>query len=229
TDVAKKASSVVLTEETLEGIINLIEIGRMIYQRINIWILNKIIRTLKRVLYIVLAFMIFGVYIVSEINIILLLFLSDYVTLSLSTDHVNPSQKPESGKVNKIVKVGIILGIFIVAEGIIILFIGDYLFNIFQDQNHVYTFTFVFLVYSGYFTILSVREKGYFWESRPSRFLSIALIFNSFFVFFISIFGLFGLSPIPVTEILIILLFCFCLCLIINDFIKRVFVNKLKE
>ncbi len=229
TDVAKKASSVVLTEETLEGIIDLIKIGRRIYQRINIWILNKIIRTFKRVLFIILAFMIFSVYIVSALNMIILLFLSDYVTLSLSTDQVSYSQKPESGKINKLIKVGIILGFFIVLEGLIILIIGDAFFRIFNDLNHVYTYTFVFLVYSGYFTILAVREKEHFWHSKPSKFLAIAIIINSFFVFLISTYGLIGFTPIPIIEFMVILFFCFFSCLIFNDFIKWMLIKKFKE
>ena len=228
TDVAKRASSVVLTKETLQGIIDLIKIGRKIYRRIDIWILNKIIRTFKRVLYIVLAFMIFRVYVVSTLNMIILLFLSDYVTLSLSTDQVSFSQKPENANLKKTIIIGVILGIFIVLEGLIILFIGQHFFNIFDDLYRVHTYTFTFLVYSGYFTILIVREKGHFWHSKPSKFLSIILVINSILVYFLISVGLLDLHPISIIEILIIITFCFIFTLIINDLIKYMLVNRFK-
>jgi H+-transporting ATPase len=227
TDVAKKASSVVLTKDTLEGIIDLIKVGRIVYQRISIWILNKIVRTFKRVLFIILAFIIFGFSIVSSLDIIILIFLSDFITLSLSTDQVRGSQTPENGNVNNLIKIGTILGILIALEGFLILIIGNSLFTIFSDLNHIHTYTFVFLVYSGYFTILSVREKNHFWNSKPSTFLLSSLIFNSVLVFLISAYGLLGLSPIAIIEIFAILILCFGLCLIFNDFVKCGLLKKL--
>jgi len=82
TDIAKKSSSVVLSLEGFEGIFDMIVIGRMVHQRISSWTINKIIRTFKRVVFIVLAFILTGRFVVSTFNMILLLFLSDYVTLS---------------------------------------------------------------------------------------------------------------------------------------------------
>ena len=47
TDVAKGASSVVLTGDGLGDIVSLIQNGRMIYQRITTWIVNKVSRTIS--------------------------------------------------------------------------------------------------------------------------------------------------------------------------------------
>jgi H+-transporting ATPase len=50
TDVAKGAASVVLTEPGLTNIVALVEQGRTIYQRILTWIINKISRTILKLL-----------------------------------------------------------------------------------------------------------------------------------------------------------------------------------
>jgi len=226
TDVAKKSSSAVLTTEGLEGIIDLIIIGRMIYQRIATWIINKMIRTFKRVLFIILAFVIFGIYIVSALDIIILLFLSDYVTLSLSTDNVRYSKKPETWNVNGMVKIGAILGVLMVIEGIFLVFIGDLMFGILGNVNALHTFVLVFLVYSGYFTVLTVRERKHFWNSKPSKPLAIVIIINSIIILLLSSIGLPGITPIPIITILFIIGYTFVTCLLLNDQIKFFYLKK---
>ena len=92
TDVAKGAASAVLTEEGLSNIVGLVEVGRMIYQRIVTWTLNKIVKTFQVAVFIALAFFLTGYYVVSALDIILLLFFLDFVTISLSTDRVRWSK-----------------------------------------------------------------------------------------------------------------------------------------
>jgi len=128
TDVAKKASSTVLAVEGFAGIFDLVVIGRTVYQRITSWTINKIIRTFKRVMFVVLAFILTGKFVVSTFNMILLLFLSDYVTLSISTDKVRYSQKPERWRTTGLVELGVLYGSLIVAESLLMLYLGiDYL------------------------------------------------------------------------------------------------------
>ena len=227
TDVAKKSSSVVLTTEGLEGIVDLIKTGRMIYQRITTWIINKIIRTFKRVVFIILAFIILGFFIVSTLDMILLLFLSDYVTLSLSTDNVRYSKEPETWNIGGLVKTGVILGIIMVMEGMFLLYIGNLFFSILNNINHLQTFVFVFLTFSGYFTVLAIREKKHFWKSKPSKPLILTLVINSIIVILIASIGIPGLSSIPFMEVIFIIIYTLCMCLLLNDFIKYVFAKKL--
>jgi len=229
TDVAKKASSVVLTTEGLEGIVNLVISGRMIFQRISTYIMNKIIKTFNVVLFIILSFIITGIYIVSALDVIVLLFLSDYITLAFSTDKVKYSEKPESWNINWMVKVCAILGILIVFEGLILLFIGNSLFRIFDDIDRLHTFVLVFLVFSGSFTVLSIRERKHFWHSKPSKTLGLALIINSIIVILISTLGIPGIKAISLIEIIIIIVYSFVFCLLLNDFVKNFLINKINK
>ena len=47
-DVAKGAASAVLTTEGLANIVDLVKIGRAIYQRVLTWIVNKVSRTILK-------------------------------------------------------------------------------------------------------------------------------------------------------------------------------------
>jgi H+-transporting ATPase len=220
TDIAKKASSVVLSLEGFEGIFDMVVIGRMVYQRISSWTINKIIRTFKRVVFIVLAFILTGRFVVSTFNMILLLFLSDYVTLSISTDRVRYSEKPERWNTGGLVKLGVSYGSLIIAESLLILYIALGFFYLDSNLGKLQTFIFVWLTLSGYYTVLSIRERRHFWESRPSKWLSLALILNTLIVYIISTMGLPGLVPITSLEFLFILIYGFIFCLLVNDLVK---------
>ncbi|MFX1563002.1 MAG: plasma-membrane proton-efflux P-type ATPase, partial [Promethearchaeota archaeon] len=217
----------VLTTEGFAGIVNLVKIGRMTYQRIMTYTINKIIRTFKRVVFIVLAFILTGLYVVSSLELIFLLFLSDYVTLSISTDNVRYSQKPEKWNIQEIVKVGSIYGILVITESMIVLYLGFLLFGLNSDINQLHTFVFVWLTMSGYFTVLSVRERKHFWNSKPSRPLGFAIAVNSIIVFLFAIFGIPGLVSISPIAYLLVLVYAFAAILLINDPIKTFLIKWL--
>jgi H+-transporting ATPase len=219
TDIAKRSSSVVLSGKGFEGILEMVVMGRMVSQRISSWTINKIIRTFKRVVFIVLAYVLTGRFVVTTLNMILLLFLSDYVTLSISTDRVRYSERPARLNTTGLVKLGVSYGSMIVAESLLILFIALGLLGLGSDQAKLQTLIFVWLTLSGYYTVLSIRERGRFWESRPSTWLALALTVNTFIVYVISTMGLAGLAPITSVEFLFVAVYGF-LCLMVNDLVK---------
>jgi H+-transporting ATPase len=116
TDAAKQAASVILLHEGLESIINLITVGRTIHHRITNWVVSKISKTLFTVVYVCVAYIITAQFVVSAFDMVLLLFIIDFVTLTLSTDIVSWSKNPESWKIKPLVKHGFILGMLLIAE-----------------------------------------------------------------------------------------------------------------
>ncbi len=99
TDVAKGAASVVLTEAGLTNIVTLVEQGRTIYQRVLTWIINKISRTILKAAFVAIAFLVTGKFVVSAFAMLVLVFLTDFAKISLATDNVRPSKKPETWKI----------------------------------------------------------------------------------------------------------------------------------
>jgi len=96
TDVAKGAASVVLTEPGLTNIVTLVEQGRMIYQRILTWIINKISRTILKSAFVAVAFVVTGKFVVSALAMLLLVFMTDFAKIALATDRMRQSKHPES-------------------------------------------------------------------------------------------------------------------------------------
>ncbi len=226
TDVAKKAASAVLTTEGLEGIVDLVKMGRMIYQRIITWILNKIMKTFQITVFVVLAFLLTGEYVISALHMILLLFLTDFVTLSISTDNVRYSKQPDSWNITGLVKVALFLGILVIAELMLLLNAGASYFGLSGNINQLQTFTFEMLIYLELLDLLILRERKHFWNSKPSRFLFGAIGADLVLVFLISIFGLPGIAPIPALAALTVAGLSFVIAFLINDPIKVWLIRK---
>jgi H+-transporting ATPase len=225
TDVAKGSASVVLTEEGLSNVVNLVVTGRMIYQRIFTWIFNKIVKTFQVVLFVIIAFLLTGLFVVGAFQVVLLLFLVDFVTISLSTDNVRPSAKPEKWNITPLVKGATILGVASVIESLGLLYLGLNYLGL-SNSAVLNTFSFDMLLFGGLFTIFVVRERGNFWESKPSRPLLIAVIADILISSIISITGIPGLAPIPPMYVALALAWFFVFGLLLNDQIKTRLLRK---
>jgi H+-transporting ATPase len=220
TDVAKGAASVVLTNEGLTGIVEIVKAGRMIYQRIMTWTLNKIIKTFQIVVFVVSAFLLTGIPIVSTLDMVLLIFLVDFVTLSISTDNVRWSKYPNSWNIKSLIKIAGIIGIATVLESLGLLYFGIQYLGLSQQLSKLHTFSFDILLFSGIFAILIARERDAFWKSKPSRTLLVSIIADVVICVTMSTVGIPGFDAIPVEDIFIVLGYCFLFSLIVNDFIK---------
>ena len=227
TDVAKKAASVVLTKEGLSGTIDLVKSGRMIYQRIITWILNKIVKTFQIVVFVVLAFLLTGEYVVSVFSMILFLFVTDFVTLSLATDSVRYSETPDTWDIRGLVQVAVILGLLIVAESFGLLYLGERLFGLAADVPALQTFVFDFLVFLGVLQVLILRERRHFWESRPSLPLLVAVAADILIVAAISARGFFQLQALGAVEVLVALGYSAAVAFLVNDPVKAILVRRL--
>ena len=226
TDVAKKSASIVLTTEGLEGIVDLVKTGRVIYQRIITWVLNKIVKTFQIVVFVIVAFIITGEFVVSIFSMILFLFLTDFVTLSISTDNARYSSKPDSWDITALVKVGVLLGILIVAESILLLYIDFTYFRLYSSIGQLHTFVLDFLVFSGLFNVMIVRERKHFWKSKPSRPLTLSIMIDIIIVLLISLVGIPGLTSISPLEFLTCLAYSFATSFLVNDFVKMLLIRK---
>ena len=176
TDVAKGAASVVLTEPGLINILALVEQGRTIYQRVLTWVVNKISRTILKAAFVSIAFVFTGKFVVSAFAMLLLTFMTDFAKVALATDHVRPSKKPETWNIGGFVVVAAVLGVAMVAESLLFLYWGWSRFGLATNDNALYTFSFLTLLYLAVFSIVSARERRWFWSTMPSKILIAALM-----------------------------------------------------
>ena len=226
TDVAKGAASVVLTEQGLTDIVALVEQGRAIYQRVLTWIVNKISRTILKSSFVAIAFVVTGHFVVSAFAMLLLTFMTDFVKITLATDNVRPSRKPETWNIGGLIWVSVVLGLAMVAEALLFLYLCWGPFALVPANEiggkPLHTFSFLTLIYFAVFSVVSARERGRFWATLPSKSLMAALSAEALFGTVLGLVGLPGLAPLPWEQVIAIFGYAMVSCLVANDALKVV-------
>jgi plasma-membrane proton-efflux P-type ATPase len=220
TDVAKGAASVVLTEAGLTNIVALIEQGRITYQQVLTWIVNKISRTILKASFVAVAYVATGEFVVSAFAMLLLVFMTDFAQIALATDHVRPGKRPETWNIGGFIAVSVAVGVAMVLEALFLLYIGWSRFGLAANNNALYTFSFLTLLYLSVFSIVSARERRWFWASSPSVTLMAALAADALIGTVLTRVGFPGFMSLPWGQMLVILGYAMVACLVVNDALK---------
>ncbi len=198
TDVAKAAASVVLTESGLSGIVDAVETGRRIYQRMLTYTLNKIMKTFEIAVFLSVGLMLSGTFVVTPLLIVLLLFTNDFVTMSIATDRVSFSSRPDRWDVRKLMLTAGMLATLVLILSFSVFFLG-------RDHLHLplrqlQTLVFLMLVFTGQGNVYLVRERNRFWHSCPSRWLILSSLADVVVVMLLAAKGIL-MSAIPLLLI----------------------------
>ena len=208
-DVAKASASLVLTNAGLGNIIAAVEVSRQIYQRMLTYTLNKIIKTIVIALFMSLSLIIARTFVTTSLLIILLLFTNDFVTMSIATDQVSYSKKPNRWQIKMLMTAALGLAI-----PLIVLLFGLFWFGSIElglNLGQLQTMLFLALVFSGQGTVYLVRERRHMWASTPGKWMMLASILDFILVGFLAIQGIlmtaisFGLVLSTLAVILVFL------------------------
>jgi H+-transporting ATPase len=96
TDAARAAADIVLMTTGLSVIIDAIKESRKIFQRMNSYAIYRIAETLRVLLFMTLAILIFNFYPLTAVMIVMLALLNDGAILSIAYDNVHYKDKPEA-------------------------------------------------------------------------------------------------------------------------------------
>ena len=107
-----------------------------------------------------------------------------------------------------------------VAETLLLLWIGWSHFGLATNNNALYTFSFLTLLYFAVFSIVSARERHWFWATLPSKTFLSALTVDALTGTVLTFVGLPGLMPLPWWQMLAIFAYAIVSCLVINDAVK---------
>ncbi len=174
TDVAKSSAGVVLLTPGLRGIVDVIDVSRRVYQRALTWILNKVTKVVQFTFLLTLGFIWLHYDVLTLMGMALLIFANDFATLSLSTDNAEPSLSPRKWDVKNLMISSSIIGIALLVEALLAIYLGLYVFNL--SKRGMQTFILLTMVFTSQFRVLILRERRWFWSSKPGRMLTIAVI-----------------------------------------------------
>ena len=189
TDAARAAASIVLLTSGLSVIIEAIKESRKIFQRMNSYAIYRIAETLRVLLFMTLAILVFNFYPVTAVMIVMLALLNDGAILSIAYDNVHYKDQPEAWNMRMVLGISTVLGIVGVAAAFGLFFLAERVFHI--DRDHIQTLMYLKLSVAGHLTIFLTRTRGRFWSIRPARVLLIAVFGTQTVATLIAVFGVF--------------------------------------
>lgn len=167
TDVAKSAAGMVLTKPGLEGIVAAVNQGRLTFQRILTYTLNSITKKIVQVLFLSVALIMTGHAILTPILMVIIMITGDFLGMSLTTDRVRASPRPNVWNIRSLTIAGALMGIGELAFCTAILAYGKYAMH--MDLNTLRTLAFVAIVFGNQATTYNNRERRHLWSSQPGN------------------------------------------------------------
>jgi H+-transporting ATPase len=189
TDAARAAASIVLMTPGLSVIIDAIKESRKIFQRMNSYAIYRIAETLRVLLFMTLAILIFNFYPLTAVMIVMLALLNDGAILSIAYDNVHYKDKPEAWNMRMVLGVATVLGVVGPVAAFGLFYIGERVYNL--DRAHTQTLMYLMLSVAGHLTIFLARTRGPFWSIRPARILWVAVLGTQTLATLIAVYGLF--------------------------------------
>jgi H+-transporting ATPase len=169
TDVAKAAAAMVLTRPGLGGVVSAIETSRLVFQRIVTYTLNTLTKKIEIMALLVLGFFLTKDKPITPLLMVLFLFLNDFLTMSLSTDRMQYSRRPNRWNTRAILLAAAILAACKLVFSLGVFLYGYHVLRL--DMPHLQTLMFATLILSSQAGVYLLRERGHCWQSAPSSFL----------------------------------------------------------
>ncbi len=165
TDAARSAADLVLTAPGLSVIIEAIKESRMIFERMNSYAIYRIAETVRVLLFMTLAIMVFNFYPVTAVMIILLALLNDGPIMMIAYDNAKLMERPVVWDMHKVLAISITLGVLGVFSSFGMFWIGEEVFHL--DRPTVQTLMFLKLTVAGHMTIYLTRAGEHHFWIRP--------------------------------------------------------------
>jgi H+-transporting ATPase len=194
TDVAKSAAGVVLTEPGLGGIVAAVKVGRTTFQRILSYTLRSTTKKMSQILLLAIGLLMTSQAALTPMLMGIIMITGDFLSMSLATDRVRPSETPNSWEIGKITVAGLVLGLFFLAFCTGILAVGR--FEMHYGINALRTLIAIVLAYGSQSITYAVRDRRHFWGLRPTIWLVLSTCAD---LLFISVLAIRGIAMAPLS------------------------------
>src|SRR6202522_2114571 len=150
TDAARAAASIVLMKPGLSVIIDAIKESRKIFQRMNSYAIYRIAETLRVLLFMTAAILIFNFYPLTAVMIVMLALLNDGAILSIAYDNVQYKDQPEAWNMRLVLGIATVLGVVGPIASFGLFYLGDRVFHL--DHKHLQPMCYLMLSVAGHLT-----------------------------------------------------------------------------
>ena len=217
TDAARAAADLVLLAPGLSVIVRALEEARTIFERMKSYALFRIAETIRVILFMTLAIVVFNFYPVTAIMIIILALLNDIPIMAIAYDNAKVDPRPVRWNMREVLTVATALGLAGVTSSFLIFFILEQLK---LSQDLIQAIMFLKLSVAGHSTIYVTRSgERHFWHRPfPSLKLFTPLMTTQILATLIACYGVF-MTPIHWKYTIYVWLYATA-WFVFNDFVK---------
>ena len=194
TDAARAAAAIVLMTPGLTVIIDAIKESRKIFQRMNSYAIYRIAETLRVLLFMTLAIVVFNFYPLTAVMIVMLALLNDGAILSIAYDNVTYRNQPEAWNMRVVLGVATVLGLVGPIAAFGLLYVRDKVIGL--EHPELQTLMYLMLSVAGHLTIFQTRTRGPWWSTRPATILLVAVFGTQAFATLVAVYGAWLVAPI---------------------------------
>ncbi|HVB76932.1 MAG TPA: plasma-membrane proton-efflux P-type ATPase, partial [Candidatus Nitrosotalea sp.] len=197
--------------------------SRRTYQRMLTYALNASAKKIEMPIFLSVIFLTTGLFALTPILMVLLLVANDFSTMTITTDRVVASSRPDRWRVNQL-----LLGASAVAFPFLLLSLTIFFVartRLGLDLAHLQTVAFVTLAFSTQATVYLVREPRLAWRSRPGSWL---LAVSGFVLVTVAVLAVAGWLMTPISFALLgMILAAVALWALVVDMLKAVAFRRL--
>jgi H+-transporting ATPase len=177
-----------------------VEEARRIFERMNSYAVYRITETIRIMIFVVLAMIVFNFYPITAIMIILLAFLNDVPIMTIAYDRTSIETKPVRWDMHRIITASSVMGLTGVAGSFLMLYIALDLLHLSIPQ--VQTYIFLKMAVSGHLTLFVARNKGFFLKKPyPAPVMVWSALITKLIGTLLAAYGFGLIAPIGWTEI----------------------------
>jgi H+-transporting ATPase len=203
TDAARAAASLVLTAPGLSVIINAVEEARRIFERMNSYAVYRITETIRIMVFVVLAMIVFNFYPITAIMIILLAFLNDIPIMTIAYDKTGLDPKPVHWNMHRVIAVATVMGLTGMVGSFLMLYLAVDWLHLTIPQTQTYIF--LKMAVAGHLTLFVSRNKGFFLKRPyPAPVMIWSAIGTKLLGTFVAAYGFGLITPITWPEIALV-------------------------
>ena len=193
TDAARAAADIVLLDPGLSVIIDAVKESRKMFQRMKSYAIYRIAETIRVLLFMTLAILVFNFYPVTAVMLVLLAVLNDGAILSIAYDRVHYSNRPEAWNMPEVLGIATVLGIAGVVATFGLFYLCERVFHLGREATQ--SIMYLKLSVAGHSTIFLTRTRRAFWTIRPAPILLLAVIVTQTVATLFAVYGVF-MAPI---------------------------------
>ena len=167
TDAARAAADLVLTAKGLSVITAAISEARRIFERMNSYAIYRISETIRVLLFMTLAIVVFNFYPVTAVMIVIIAVLNDFPIMMIAYDNTIVAPRPVRWDMERVLTVSSVLGVMGVISAFGLFWIAEKYLHL--PRPVVQSLIFLKLLVAGHLTIYITRSAGNFLEAAVAQ------------------------------------------------------------